>query len=400
MIQPRGLGGDLANVEVITQLDAVAAEVEPLRGLPIGNTPYDGATGDEQRSVLAARWPILHDPAQVAAEEAALKRLGLLPADANLAALLDQLYGQALPVAYLETRGRRMSILESLGKLSVADRGEAAREFGRAAVDMNLGIANGRVGDLSQGDQALAVIAVEQGDGTAVLLDWVRGFVGPDNQGKALDVVVPGDDAILGSMPPLLRREYEFPFLEGRAFVDALRAEGGWGTVDAVWRGAFPLSTEQVMHPKRYPGDAPVRVERQGIAETLGAGWSEAWQQTMGELRIGVWLADGQPGTQAGPAEPVELPGAGAAGGWRGDRLISLAGPDGTWAIVWQTDWDSAEDAGQFASAAASVMVDLPGARSVDQAAIAGGLAAPVLVLVASDDATLATVRAALGLGV
>ena len=37
-------------------------------------------------------------------------------------------------MAYLEGDGR-MSVLQSLDKLSVAQRGEAARQFGRAAVD-------------------------------------------------------------------------------------------------------------------------------------------------------------------------------------------------------------------------------------------------------------------------
>ena len=68
----------------------------------------------------------------------------------------------------------------------------------------------------------------------------------------------------------------------------------------------------------------------------------------MGELRIGVWLADGQPGTQDGPKAPVKLPKANAAAGWGGDRLVSLDGPDGSWAIVWQTKWDTPKDIGQF----------------------------------------------------
>jgi hypothetical protein len=131
----------------------------------------------------------------------------------------------------------------------------------------------------------------------------------------------------------------------------------------------------------------------------LGPGWSESWQQTMGELRVGVWLADGRPGEQAGPGEPVRLPGAAAAEGWGGDRLISLDGPDGTWAIAWQTTWDSPDDAAQFSSAAGSAMQDLAGAHAVFDADVAGGLPAPVLVLVASDTDTLASVQAALGVG-
>jgi hypothetical protein len=31
-----------------------------------------------------------------------------------------------------------------------------------------------------------------------------------------------------------------------------------------------------------------------------------------------------------------------------GDRLVTLDGPDGTWALVWQTAWDTHEDAIEF----------------------------------------------------
>ena len=118
----------------------------------------------------------------------------------------------------------------------------------------------------------------------------------------------------------------------------------------------------------------------------------------MGELRIAVWLADGQPGTQEGPKAPIELPRANAAAGWGGDRLVSLDGPDGTWAIVWQTKWDSPEDVGQFVEAANAAIADLPGAHAVLAADVSTGVSDPALVLLTSDPDTLANVQAALGL--
>jgi hypothetical protein len=150
------------------------------------------------------------------------------------------------------------------------------------------------------------------------------------------------------------------------------------------------------MHPKRYPGDLPVDVELRDLAGRLGGGWSEAWQQTMGELRTGVWLADGGPGKQESVIAPVKLPRAAAATGWGGDRLVSLDGPDGTWAIVWQTTWDSAADADEFAKAGAAVTRDQPGS-AVSRDDVSGGLDAPVLVLVTSDADTLAAVQTGLG---
>ena len=88
-------------------------------------------------------------------------------------------------------------------------------------------------------------MALEQGDGTALMREWAQQNVGGDNLSKVLAASVPADAATLASLPPVLSREYEFPFLEGRAFVDALRSTGGWTAVDAALADALPQSTEK-----------------------------------------------------------------------------------------------------------------------------------------------------------
>ena len=77
---------------------------------------------------------------------------------------------------------------------------------------------------------------------------------------------------------------------------------------------------------------------------------------------------------------------------------MSLDGPEGAWAVVWQTDWDSKGDQQEFRTTARKAMKDLPGAHSASNADIVGGLSSPVLVLVADSDATKATLEDALGL--
>ncbi|HKZ91360.1 MAG TPA: PASTA domain-containing protein, partial [Candidatus Limnocylindrales bacterium] len=394
-IEPRGAGGSLTNPTVIGQLDAVAAGIPTARELPLGATPYDSTSHADQQALLSTRSTFIHDPARIPDEQLALRRLGLLAESHDLATLLAQLYGQDLPVVYLEQTGHQ-SLLANIDSLNVAQQAMAARELGRAAVNQNLGLGLARVGDLTQGDRALAGVALEQGDGTAAMLGWAASTVG--DAAPVDDAIVPGDDGLLAAMPQLLQREYSFPFLEGRLFVDRLREGGGWNAVNGAWPSP-PESTEQVMHPKQYPADRPITISLDGLAGRLGGNWSEGWQQTMGELRMGVWLADGQPGTQEGPRAPIDLPRANAAAGWGGDRLVSLYGPDGTWAIVWQTTWDSPDDVSQFIEAANAAIADLPGAHAVLPADVSGGLAAPALVLITSDPGTLAGVQAALGVG-
>ena len=397
VIEPRGAGGSLDAPELEAQLDAVAAAVPPIRELELGSTPYDAVGNAEQAEILRARADALWDPATIGQAEQALKRMGLLGEGDDLAELLDRLYGQALPIVYLQERGRQ-SIIGSIDKFNVAQRTEAAREFGQAAAYQQFGSDAARTDDPSDGDEALAAMALTEGDGTATMLQWAAENLSPGNQSKADGVIVPGDDGILASMPPLLQREYSFPYLEGRLFVDRLRGNGGWAAVDSAW-GRVPETTEQILHPQLYPDERATTLSLDGLGGTLGRGWSEQWQQTMGELRIGVWLADGQAGSQAGPKAPIKLPKANAAAGWGGDRLVSLDGPDGSWAIVWQTKWDTSEDIGQFVNAANAAIADLPGAHAVLEADVSSGASNPVLVLLTSDEAALATVAEALGLG-
>jgi hypothetical protein len=151
------------------------------------------------------------------------------------------------------------------------------------------------------------------------------------------------------------------------------------------------------MHPKLYPNDRPTTIVMDEVAGRLGRDWNERWQQTMGELRTGVWLANGQPGKQDGPRAPVKLPKAAAAAGWGGDRLVSLDGPGGRWAIVWQTRWDTPEDIVQFVDAANAVVADLAGSGAVLEADVSSGASNPALVLVTDSEATLADVADALG---
>jgi hypothetical protein len=390
-ITPMGAGGDLEDPQVVTRLDTVASQVPSARELDLAPTPYEGVSDGEQAGTLAERAGILHDMSSIGAEERALKRLGLLDSSADLAALLQQLYGQALPVNYLEQQDRQ-SVLDSLDNLNAPGRAEAARQFGRAMTNQQFGVGTARA-DASNQDAALAAYALEQGDGTAVMIEWTDAN---GNTGSTNDTIVPGDDGVFASMPLVLQREYSLPYLEGRIFVDRLREDGGWDAVNGAW-GQLPESTEQILHPNLYPGERPRSVVMDGIAGRLGNGWNAQWQQTMGELRTGVWLANGQPGEQSGPRAAVKLPRANAAAGWGGDTLVSLGGPDGQWAIVWQSRWDSEQDVDQFVNAASNVLADLDGAGVVLTEDVSAGSPNPALVLITDSDETLAAVADSLG---
>jgi hypothetical protein len=153
----------------------------------------------------------------------------------------------------------------------------------------------------------------------------------------------------------------------GGEFVAQLHDDGGWDAVTDVY-DRLPASTEQVIHPDRYPGDTPQNVT---VPDSSGDAWQpvSAAADTVGES--GLFTMLWYPSVANG--ESVVMPQRAAVNrslrsqrpfvygydhpattGWDGDRLVPYvsesAGANET-AFVWQTAWDSPEDAAEFREA-------------------------------------------------
>ncbi len=149
-------------------------------------------------------------------------------------------------------------------------------------------------------------------------------------------------------MPLVLRRQLEFPYSDGFAFISDIHSVGGFDAVDNALRTP-PTSTEQILHSaKYYELEPPVDVALTDISVSLGEGWSRTYQQTLGELGIQIFATGGEDPDFSIPGLPVEWPHAEVAAGWGGDRLNMYENANGAWAIVWATAWDTQADADEF----------------------------------------------------
>ena len=302
-------------------------------------------------------------------------------------------------LAFYDPRTTTFTLIGPVESIGALEEIVVAHEYGHALQDATWDLEGSRIKDLSRSDAILAQQALIEGDATALMYEWAErelGFL--DLLRVSAQALTDQDSRRLARMPDILRRQLEFPYLDGYAFVNAVRARGGWDAVDEAW-DVPPISTEQVLHPELYPDELPVQIALPDVAAALGQGWIESYQQTLGEMQTHVWVADGRRPRSLFPVLPAQLPRAEAAAGWGGDRLVSLDGPDGAWAVVWQTDWDTEIDQQEFRKAARDAVKDLPGAHEVADADVTGGLSSPVLVTVADSDGTLRAVQAALGLG-
>ena len=140
-------------------------------------------------------------------------------------------------------------------------------------------------------------------------------------------------------MPPFVYAISTWPYSAGMSFVGTLAGTGGTARVDQAFEH-FPVSTEQVMHPDRYPSDAPTTVDIPDVTEALGQGWGDLDAMTIGEEWLRAMLALRLDGSAADAA----------AAGWDGGGYRAFT--DGTdVVVVLRTAWDTPADAQAFATA-------------------------------------------------
>lgn len=367
---------------------------ESIRGLKaLEAVPYRFLAGDAAFDDVLAEWHASDAADETRAEALALGRLGLLPRGFDILSVLDWSTRTGV-LGYYEPDEERITVVADEADVGPGELMVLAHEHAHALQDQHFGL---QASDVPLGDEAaVALDALTEGEAMLVMAIWVMKRLGSAGLEEIEAEDIPLDVMPLDEVPPLLYRTGEFPYVDGLAFVYDIWSAGGWEAVDALWADP-PVSSEQIMHPERYPHDVPELIDLPDLAPAMGPGWETAADLTLGEMRIGVLLADGRPwadaeGTDDDPFGFPRLAEHGSAEGWGGDRLIHLVGPDDDWAVAWQTTWDRARDAREFEQALRMAFTDLPNATTVEPGVDVSRtpLAHPVLVLVAPDETRLA----------
>ena len=139
------------------------------------------------------------------------------------------------------------------------------------------------------------------------------------------------------------------PYAEGPDFVGTLRERGDWAAVDDGYE-AFPASTEQVIHPERYPTDQPENVSVPDRS-------SDEWERfddlerpsydTAGEGSIyAMFAATGVIDRSGAARYDYDHP---LSTGWTGDRIVPYHNGSGGYGYVWRLRWGTAAEAREFA---------------------------------------------------
>ena len=267
-------------------------------------------------------------PAVVGASGEILFALGTVPASYDYRrGLLDVMRSELL--GFYEPREKTMFLGADL-------RGQELdatlwHELVHALQDQHYGL--GRLLDWTDdaGDWQGALHALAEGDATSAMVDGLfadKGMHAPDLPDSVLDLAkaLPGTPTL--QVPPIVTRSVVAPYIDGLAFVNALRRRGGWAAVAAAWR-RLPASTEQILHLDKYDAQEAPEPLAAFPPDTLGPA-RITYSDVYGEETLRILFEEWMPAAAAREA----------ASGWAGDRVTSFSeGP--VTSVAWHVRYDN-----------------------------------------------------------
>jgi cell division protein FtsB len=324
--------------DILEQLDRLEAEARAVRRqVPPETVPRVFISRDELRPYLEKLFAEEYTEQQAATDAQVLEMLGLLEPGTDLYQVLLDLYTEQT-LGFYDLRDGKLYVVggSDLGPL---ERVSFVHEYVHALQDQvfDLGAQTDAVADDS--DRARALEALAEGDASLAMGQYMLAHPEVVSAVASLSATAEFDMARLNAAPPIVREELLFPYQAGLSFVLPLYAERGWAGVDAAWADP-PQSTEQILHPDRYPDDTPALVGLPPLTGTLGAGWRLQGENTLGEFMLRQHLA------LYLDSEQVDK----AATGWGGDHYALYVNSNRRAAcLVVRLLWDDLDEAKEFA---------------------------------------------------
>jgi hypothetical protein len=306
----------------------------------------------------------------------AWETIGVIPEGTSIRDELLE-YGSTQVIGYYDTVTGELVFMGQEDP-SPLERVTLAHELTHAIDDQRFGLEAVDVLGAECRDEPLqAALGLVEGNATFFMLQWARTFLSAEEQ-IDLSAEAAAQQPPPSDIPPFIDAMQNWPYTAGLRFITVLESMGGLEAIDTAFR-EMPVSTEQIIHPERYPNDVPTPVDVGDLAADLGRGWEDLDVQGVGEAWLDVALQLRLDRSDSGEA----------TAGWDGG--IYRAWSDGEdVALVLATVWDAQRDAEQFAAAMQRWIVAGPG-----QAEVLPIDGVAVTVLFASDPETLAALRAA-----
>jgi hypothetical protein len=311
---------------------AVEQQVESVRGLRyttrVAVTPLTQEQIDRR---LTKNFDKTYPVDSYARRSQAWGTIGVIPAGASLRdALLSFQTGQVVGF-YNPANGQLVYIGDT--DLDQTERYILAHELTHAIDDQHFGLRRiDTIGARCDDEAFMAALGAVEGSAQYFATQVLIRFPSDAPLGGGADGGAVDQDLV----PPFVMALQLWPYDAGMAFIRHVDEVEGTARVDEALT-TFPVSTEQILHPERWPNDVPQPVDVPDLGPALGDGWRDLDVMTVGEAWLQLMLALR---LDAGDAER-------AAAGWDGG--LYRAWTDGTHtAVIMRTVWDSTADAQEF----------------------------------------------------
>ncbi len=305
----------------------------------------------------------------------AWETIGVLPEGTNIRDELLE-YGATQVIGYYDTVTGELVFLGQEDPTPL-ERLTLAHELTHAIDDQRFGLEKVDVlGAECREEELQATLGLVEGNATFFMLRWAQTFLTVEEQIE-LSAEAAAQQPPPSDIPPFIDAMQQWPYTAGLRFITAIEAEGGLEAVDAAFLD-MPVTSEQILHPERYPNDVPTPVDVPDLASQLGGGWEDLDVQPVGEIWLDVALGLRLDGVDASQA----------TAGWDGGIYRAWSDGDRV-ALVLATAWDSERDAEEFA---AEMQRWITAGEAPAEVLTADGTS--VRVLFASDAETLDTLAA------
>jgi hypothetical protein len=334
--------------EIAQQMDQIQEQVSELRGLsPTGPIARLLLTRDELRQRLIDDFNNDYSLEEAQEDAIVLSAFGLLEQDFDLYYFFLNLYTEQISGFY-DTKTNEMYVVLD-DKFAGMQKLTYAHEYVHALQDQHFDIREGlKYNDEdceNDSERCAAIRALLEGDASFMELQWFSVYATQQDFSDLQDYFQNYESPFFDNAPEFIQKDLLFPYFQGQSFVEYLYQSGGWEAINQAYRDV-PVSTEQILHPERYPHVRPIAVTLPDMIPALGEGWRELDRGVLGEWYTYLILAHGHDSN----ARLDESKAQSAAEGWGGDAYVVYYNDlTSNVAMVLKTEWEDESESIEFA---------------------------------------------------
>lgn len=333
--------------DIVRQMDEIQRQVMAIRGLSM-NTELkrDLMTPAELQDKVINDFFADYTDEDALKDSKVLSTLGLIYEGFDLKQFYLDLYSEQI-AGYYDSETKDMYVISGEG-FGGMERMTYAHEFNHVLQDQNYDLENGmKLNDdfcKEDTEYCAAVSALIEGDSVSAEQEWFIKHSTRQDQKDLYAFQASYASPVYDSAPEFMKEDFLFPYTQGFDFVQGLIEQGGWAAVDAAYRNP-PVTTEQIIHPEKYPSDKPVTVDMPDLAAKLGEDWDELDRNVMGEWYTYLIFARGRSSQFTMNEEESKA----AAAGWGGDTYVYYANEDlSEHLFAWRSTWENPLDTEEY----------------------------------------------------